>query len=284
MILVLDSNKVISSNNMRLAMNIAPIIASTVPARSQPAARSVLTGTQRNGGLWSDIDAVCELLGMPLGEAGRYGRVLFQHRSYRARQRICSAGEKFESLLVVNAGFLRTSQVDESGNEQVLGFPMRGDLVGVEGICAQTHHADTVALTACDVVILPFGQLRSLGHECADLSQVIYRAISRELVHEQSALGVIGTLTAEARVAHFLQELSGRYAALGYSPRRFMLHMTRRDLGSYLGVTLETVSRALSTMAEAGIIDVQKRAIIINDVAALAAISRHANRAKMRAN
>ena len=264
-------------------MNVAAMPVQVDPSVAQLASRPLRGGVARSGGLWSAIDAVCELLGMPLADKGRTGRVLFQHRSYRARQRICSAGEKFESLLVVNAGFLRMSQVDESGNEQVLGFPMRGDLVGVEGICNQAHHADTVALTACDVVILPFAQLRMLGSECADLNQVIYRAISRELVREHSALGVIGTLAAEARVAHFLMELSGRYAALGYSPRRFMLHMTRRDLGSYLGVTLETVSRALSTLAETAVIDVQKKSIVINDFAALAAISRRANRAKMRA-
>jgi CRP/FNR family transcriptional regulator, anaerobic regulatory protein len=193
----------------------------------------------------------------------------FARRRVRAGQWIFGAGDKFDSVYIVYTGFVKTVLVDEAGNEQILGFPLKGDVLGIDGIHDERYASQAVALTDCELVVIPFHELATLGHGSQALENWLYKAVSRELVREHAVIGLLGTLSAEARVARFLAGLSDRFAELGYSPTDFMLRMTRQEIGSYLGLTLETVSRSFSAMDDCGLIDVNQRAIIIHDLAAL---------------
>jgi CRP/FNR family transcriptional regulator len=198
----------------------------------------------------------------------------FQHVHFKQGQRIHTIGQSFDTLYIVNSGFLKTVMIDESGNEQVISFPMKGDLFGIDGIHSQQFTSEAVALSNCDIILVPFKKFVAMGREHADLETAIYSVMSRELTREQVMVNMLGSLCAEARVARFLVSLSERFSALGYSGKEFNLRMTRHEIGSYLGLTLETVSRALSAFNDIGLIAVDQRAIAINDLHALKTLRR----------
>ena len=193
----------------------------------------------------------------------------FAVKRLRPGETLCRAGEEFESFYIVRSGFLKTVCVDGSGNEQVLGFPMRGDAIGVDGFDRGYYAADAVALDSCHVIVLPFRRITTLAGRIPGLERLVYSIFNHELVHKQNMVRLLGMLNAEARVAALLLDLSERFGKLGCSKSAFILRMSRQELGSYLGIKLETVSRALSAFAALGLIDVNRRELVLNDVPAL---------------
>lgn len=231
-------------------------------------------GWRCHGNLWSNLQSVCELLRIPAPTASSEEEVLFQHVRFKAGQRVHTIGQSFETLYVVNSGFLKTVLIDEYGNEQVLCFPMKGDLLGIDGIHTQRHASEAVALTDCDVILLPYKTFTALGRTYAELEQAMFSVMSRELIREQIMIGMLSALSAEAKVARFLTNLGERFSELGYSGKVFNLRMTRHEIGSYLGLTLETVSRTLSAFNEMGLISVEQRQIDLLDPLALKTLRR----------
>jgi CRP/FNR family transcriptional regulator len=231
-------------------------------------------GWRCQGNLWSTLHDVCELLHIPTPVSSNSEDGLFQHVRYKAGQRIHTIGQHFENLYIVNSGFLKSVLIDEYGNEQVLSFPMKGDLLGIDGIYTQRHASEAVALSDCDVILVPYKTFSALGRTYAELEQAMFSAMSRELVREQAMISMLSALSAEAKVARFLTNLGERFGQLGYSNKVFNLRMTRHEIGSYLGLTLETVSRTLSAFNELGMITVDQRQIGIIDPIALKTLRR----------
>jgi CRP/FNR family transcriptional regulator len=231
-------------------------------------------GRQRQGRLWSNLKEVCDLLHISAAVSVGTEELLFQHVQFKTGQRVHTIGQPFDTLYIVNSGFLKTVLIDEFGNEQVLSFPMKGDMLGVDGIHTRHYASEAVALSDCDLILLPFKKLTALGRVHLELENVMYGVMSRELVREQAMIGMLGALSAEARVARFLVSLADRFAAMGYSSKLFNLRMTRHEIGSYLGLTLETVSRTLSAFNEIGLITVDQRTIGIKDADALKTLRR----------
>jgi CRP/FNR family transcriptional regulator len=196
-------------------------------------------------------------------------RTVFALRRVHEGESLVRAGDKFHSLYVVRSGCFKTIYTDLSGSEQVLGFPMSGDLMGADGIDSGHYGSTAVSLDTSEVVIIPFASLARLAEECPRLEAMLYRVLSRELVRAQNVAWTLGTLGAEGRVAAFLLSMSARLGALGYSHCSFNLRMTRQEIGSYLGLKLETVSRALSALNTSGTIQVHQRSIDIVDADAL---------------
>ncbi len=222
--------------------------------------------------LWSTLTEVGEFLHTSAPEAMLRDKSLFQHLHFKAGQRIHALGQNFDSLYLVNSGFIKTVLFDEGGNEQVLNFPMKGDVLGMDSIHTTQYTSEAIALSDCDIILLPFKTLVGLSRNYEQLEQAIFVLMSRELARQQQRLSMHGTSSAEARVAKFLLTLSERFFALGYSKSTFNLRMTRNDIGSYLGLTLETVSRTLSALNELGLISVCQRHITINDAVTLQAL------------
>ena len=245
-----------------------PDIRSVSLATSSPAGAA----WQRQAKLWSSLKEVCELLRIPVRLTN--DEVQFQHMQFKAGQRIHTIGQPFDMLYIVNSGFLKTVMIDELGNEQVLGFPMKGDMFGIDGIHRKYYSTETVALTNCDIVLIPFKIFAGLGRTNTELESAIYGVMSRELVREQAMVGTLGSLSAEARVARFLVFLSERFTEMGYSGSQFNLRMTRQEIGNYLGLTLETVSRTFSAFNAIGLISVDQRAIVVHDLQSLRTLRR----------
>lgn len=218
---------------------------------------------REQGTVWSTLEDVCHLLQLKTSIKDETLAALFKHRHLKPGEQAYSVGQEFDALYVVNAGFLKTALFDHEGNERVVSFPMKGDLLGTDGIWTDRHSSDVVALSDCDLIIIPFKQLLTLGHACQELEHIVYRVVSRQIVQENINLATLGSLRSDARVACFLVMEAQRHAALGFSRYSFRLRMARREIGSYLGLTLETVSRSLSALHTAGLIYIDQRDIVI---------------------
>lgn len=188
---------------------------------------------------------------------------LFQRRRLKAGQSALLMGQPFDGLYVVRLGTLKTMITNVDGGIHVLGFPMKGNLLGFDGIYQNTYMSEVVALTDCDLIRIAASELFAPGRSGNHLEHMAYWASSREIIQEQEGYSLTRSVKSEARVARFLHTMSQRFEDMGWSPNRFILPMTRRDIGHHLSVTVETVSRAFSALVQQGIIEVEFREIRI---------------------
>jgi CRP/FNR family transcriptional regulator len=209
------------------------------------------------------------LLQIGLDGTGIDQNVSFTLRRVQQGVALYRAGDPFGPIYAIRSGTFKNVLLDANGSYQVLGFPMTSDVLGLDGIEAQHYRTEAVALEDSEVVIIPFPRLANLGGRPGELQQFVYRLLSRQLTREHMQMWLLGSLGAESRVAAFLLLLGERYARLGYSDIRFNLRMTRLDLGSFLGLTQETVSRVLSRFDETGVIRAHNKDLQILDVARL---------------
>ena len=244
---------------------------STIPAAG--CVSSFDAGRQRQGPLWSNLKEVCQLLQIPAPVCDD-NDFLFQHVQFKKGQRIHAIGKTFHSLHIVSAGAVKTRLLNEFGNEQVLNFAMRGDMLGIDGIGTRRYVTEAIALSDCDLVLVPYKEIIALGRSHPELENTIACALSRELTREQAMNGMMRALRAEAKVARFLLAMADRFAAMGYLNQQLYFFMTRVEIGSYLGITVETVSRTLSLFNEVGFITLNKRSISIHDPDALRTLRR----------
>lgn len=193
------------------------------------------------------------------------GWPLIKHR-LRPRQPLFLAGQDRGALYYVHAGCLKTRVISADGRERVTGFPMRGDILGLEALDLGTYACDAIALDVGEAWELP---CRHLDDAPQAMQAYLTRCLARELRRDWSWMLDLSTLSADARVARFLSDLSERLAALGYSAHQVLLRMTRAEIGSFLGLTLETVTRALGRLQARGLVSVDGRALELVDPAAL---------------
>ena len=217
--------------------------------------------------------SVCNLreVCLPCGLAGSAQALLddlvYTRKRVKRGECLYRVGTDFESLYAVRSGFFKSRVVLEDGRDQVTGFHMAGEILGMDGIGTDRHTADIVALEDSEVCVIPYNRL-----EDPSLQRQLQKVMSRELVRDQGVMMLLGTMRAEERLAAFLLNLSQRFVARGYAPNEFHLRMTRDEIGSYLGLSLETVSRLFSRFHDEGLIAVQQKHIRILDVPALKAV------------
>jgi len=212
---------------------------------------------------------LCLPVGLSDQEMSRLDSLVFVRRPIKRGDYLFRAGEPFASLYAARTGFFKTKLLLEDGREQVTGFHMAGELMGMDGIGTERHTCDAVALEDSEVCVIPYDRLEGLSREMEALQHHFHKMMSREIVREHGVMMLLGSMRAEERLAAFLLNLSQRLSTRGYSPHEFNLRMTREEIGSYLGLKLETVSRAFSKFQEAGLIAVQQKNIRILDPAGL---------------
>jgi CRP/FNR family transcriptional regulator len=178
-------------------------------------------------------------------------------------------GDPFAALYAIRLGSCKTTVLTEDGREQVAGYHMLGDVIGMDGIGAGRHGCEAVALEDSEFCVLPFGELEAMGRRVAPLQHNLHQVLSREISRSHGVMLQLGSMHAEERLAAFLLNLSQRYRDRGYSPTEFVLRMTREEIGSYLGLKLETVSRIFSRFHQDGLVQVQGRSVKLLDMAAL---------------
>ncbi len=209
---------------------------------------------------------LCLPMGLPEDDIDQLDHLVFTRKRLKRGDALYRAGDEFTSLNAVRTGFFKSTVVLEDGRDQVTGFHMPGDIMGLDGISADRHSVSTIALEDSEVCIIPFSRLEELSHQVRNLQNQFHKLMSREIVRDQGVMMLLGTMRAEERLAAFLLNLSQRFTARGYSASEFHLRMTREEIGSYLGLKLETVSRIFSKFQEQGLIAVQQKHIRIENL------------------
>jgi CRP/FNR family transcriptional regulator len=216
-----------------------------------------------------NLNELCLPLGLSHEEVERIDELVSVRRRLKRGEHLYRAGEAFSAIFAIRSGFFKTDVLLEDGREQVTGFQMTGELLGLDGISTELHSCNAVALEDSEVCAIPFSHLEGLSREIRTLQHHFHKVMSREIVRDHGVMMLLGTMRAEERLAAFLLNLSQRFTARGYSPAEFYLRMTREEIGSYLGLKLETVSRAFSRFQEEGLIAVQQKHVRILDIAGL---------------
>jgi len=202
----------------------------------------------------------------------RIDNVVYARRRVKRGETLYNAGGAFSAVYAIRSGFFKTVIVDGEGREQVTGFSMGGELLGVEGIGADAYHGTAVALEDSEACVLPYTLLEELSQQVPALQRRLHAVLAREIVRDHGVMMLLGSMRAEERLATFLLNLSRRFTARQFSPSDFHLRMTREEIGSYLGLKLETVSRLFSKFQEDGLIGVNQKHVRILDAEALARI------------
>ena len=214
---------------------------------------------------------LCLPVDLSAAEMQRLEQLSHRKRCYAAQNYLYRSGDAFKSLYAIRSGSFKTRILHEDGREQVTGFVMPGEIIGLDAISTDAHTCEAVAMEASEVCELPFAKLEELSREIPSLQRHLHKIMSREIVRDQGIMLLLGSMRAEERLAAFLLNLSQRYATRGLSPTQFQLRMSRHEIGSYLGLKLETVSRTLSLLQQHGMIRIHIKSIEILDLAGLQA-------------
>lgn len=209
---------------------------------------------------------------LPVEVAAVVSKLATGKRRVRQGEFLYRGGMPFNSLYVVRAGMFKSILLDSDGREQVTGFQMTGELLGMDGIEKEVCQSSSVALEDSEVWEIPFNRLETVCRQDAGMQRMIHRLMSREIQRDYLMMLLLGSMRAEERLAVFLVNLSQRLTARGYSATRFVLRMSRREIGSYLGLTLETVSRVFSRFQREGLIRAELKAVELKDLARLRAM------------
>ena len=193
------------------------------------------------------------------------GRLVAGRRRLAHGESLFQAGDRFDTVFAVWTGFFKTVVATRQGREQVTSFQMAGELLGLDGIAAGRHEVDAIALEDSQVCVIPYAELQTLANKMPSLQRQFNRLMSREIVNDLSAMVQLGSMHAEERVAAFLLDLTHRLQARGFSASSVLLRMSREEMGSFLGLKLETVSRTLSKFQASGLLFVRQRQIGITD-------------------
>lgn len=212
---------------------------------------------------------LCLPVGLSQDEMVKLDALVDQRRTVRRGEALFRRGDPFGAIHAIRAGFFKTCMTTEDGRDQVTGFQMAGEMLGFDGIGSGQHRCDAVALEDSQVCVMPFPALEAMAQELPALQRQVHRVMSREIVRDHGVMLLLSGMRAEERVAAFLSNLAQRLQARGFSPSAFVLRMTRQEIGTYLGLTLETVSRCFSKLHEDGVLDVQQRNVRIVDAPAL---------------
>ena len=223
-----------------------------------------------------NLRELCMPVGLSEVEMDRLDDLVATRRKVKRGQTLFTNGETFTSLYAIRTGFFKTCLATEDGRDQVTGFQMAGEIIGLDGIVHDRHTCDAVALEDAEVCVMPFDRIEELSREVTALQTHVHKIMSREIVREHGVMLLLGSMRAEERLAAFLLNLVQRLHARGFSQSELVLRMTREEIGSYLGLKLETVSRTFSKFVDEGMVEVKQRHVRILDTDALQALVNNA--------
>jgi CRP/FNR family transcriptional regulator, anaerobic regulatory protein len=224
-----------------------------------------------------NLRELCLPFGLDPREINQLDELVGARRKIKRQQHLYRSGDGFEAIYAIRAGSFKTDVILEDGRDQVTGFQMTGEVLGLDGISTEHHSCNAIALEDSEVCVIPFSRLEELSRQVESLQHQFHKIMSREIVRDHGVMMLLGSMRAEERLAAFLLNMSQRFTVRGFSPSEFHLRMTRDEIGSYLGLKLETVSRAFSRFQEDGLVAVQQKHIRILDTPGLKRLLNHHN-------
>lgn len=197
-------------------------------------------------------------------ELGMFERITQHRRSLERGAQVFHSGEKFNTLYTVRTGSLKTYTLTPDGREQITGFYLPGDLIGLDAMSSRVHGSSAEALETTNLCALPFNRLSSMQSE--SIQQRLLNLASEEIKNRDQHITLLGKESADQRLASLLVHLADRFKTLGYSAQQFNLSMSRADIGNYLSLAIETVSRLFAKLRNSGLIAVDRRQLGINNL------------------
>ncbi|MGB6103363.1 MAG: fumarate/nitrate reduction transcriptional regulator Fnr [Pusillimonas sp.] len=219
------------------------------------------------------LSEICLPLGLQRGDVAKLDELIKERIRVPKGSALFRLGDVTEAVYGIRSGSLKTQLEDASGQVQITGFLLPGEIIGMDGLLDNMHVSHAVALEDSEVCVIRIDELDELSHHLPVLQHQLRRLMSKEISRSHQLVMALGALRSEQRLAAFLINLSQRLAALGYSSSEFILRMSREEIGNYLGLTLETVSRLFSRFARDGLIRVQQREVHILDMRGLQVLS-----------
>jgi CRP/FNR family transcriptional regulator, anaerobic regulatory protein len=212
-----------------------------------------------------NLKGLCLPLAMDVKDIDRLDNIIQRGRPIQSGEHLYRAGDNFTSIYAVRSGSIKTYLIDDDGIEQITGFYLPGEVLGFDGIDNNNYGCNVVALETSTVCEIPFSRLEELSLQIPTLQRHFSQLMSRHIESNHQMLLTLSKKNAEGRVATLLLSLSHRYSRRKLSPNAMRLPMSRMDIGNFLGLTIETVSRTFSRLQKEGIIDVDGREVVINN-------------------
>jgi CRP/FNR family transcriptional regulator, anaerobic regulatory protein len=209
---------------------------------------------------------LCLPHGMNGKELDELDKIVVRHQPYQPGEHLFRAGDNSRSMFAVRSGALKSYCTTEDGEEQVIGFTLPGELLGLDGMEDGNYASNALVLETSSICELPFNRLEELCQTLPGLHRQMMRVVGKEITADQRMLLLLGKRSAEERLATFLLSLSKRYRARGLSATEFNLPMSRQDIGNYLGLAIETVSRLFAHFQDLGVLKVNRRQIVLTDL------------------
>ena len=216
-----------------------------------------------------DQEEMCLPCAVAESDVQRLDALKFGYRKVKTGQALYRDGERFEFIYAIRSGTFRSNLLLADGREQVNGFYMNGEIMGLDGIACGVHASSATALEDAEVCVISYASVTEMTVSNTGQQQLLGRLMSRELLREHSLMLLLGSMNSEERLAAFLLNLSHRLQVRGYSASEFHLRMSRAEIGSYLGMTLETVSRTFSAFQQLRLLEVDKRYVRLTDLQGL---------------
>jgi len=241
--------------------------ANRVPAQPRPQLRDVSLNAP--GCARCPLRTLCLPAGLTDDEVNQLHDCVGSRRRVKRGEILWQSGDALHTLFAVRVGFLKSFMITRDGQVQVIRFQMCGEIVGMDAIATGRHNSTVVALEDTELCPIPLAELERVMDRVPGLQRQLFRIMSHEIVSKQDSMALLGTMRAEQRLASFLLRLSFLYQERGYSATEFVRRMTRQELGNYLGLKLETVSRLLSKLQQEGLIRVESKSVKLLDIPAL---------------
>src|SRR6476620_8215524 len=243
----------------------------SIPVNSQPTPINV--NALKASCAACSMHQLCLPMGLDDADMSRLDAIIGRRRKVPRDTYLYRMGDSFTNLYAIRLGHFKTFQINVSGEQQITGFQMAGELLGMDAIGTERHHCSAMALEDSEVCDIPFTRLEELFGHIPTLLHHFHRMMSQEITREQNVMLLLGNMRAEQRFAAFLVNLASRYAARGYSGTCFQLRMSREEIGNYLGLTIESISRLLSRFKKLGLLRVSNREIEFLDAAKMKSVA-----------
>jgi len=219
------------------------------------------------------LSSLCLPVSLNMTEIDRLDNIIDKSRPLKKGEHLFRQGQPFTSLYAIRAGTIKSYSITNEGEEQITGFYFPGELVGLSGVDSGTYPVSAKVLETTTVCEIPFTRLDELAGELPELRRQIMRTMSKEIRDDQQMMLLLSKKTAEERIATFLLKLSQRFEVRGYSKTRFRLSMSRNEIGNYLGLAVETVSRIFTRFQKSGLIQVEGKEVEVVDLPELYRLS-----------
>jgi len=216
-----------------------------------------------------NLHDLCLPLGLDIGDIDKLDNIIKRSRPLQKGEHLFNSGDDFTSIFAVRSGSIKTFSESEEGDEQITGLYLPGELLGLDAIHENAHPCSAIALETTSLCEIPFSTLEALSTEIPELHHQLFRIMSKEISNDQSLLMLMAQKSAEEKLAAFLVNLSSRLKQRNFSETEFNLSMSRKDIGNYLGLTIETISRTFSRFQSEGLLSTQRKYVNIHKLDAL---------------